>query len=137
MILSGSNITSTMTVSVLFYPVKSIQQIITSRRSSLICPVSDEEPKSKRNSLPWMQQAVSTIDENNYICVFITSVTTSLLSYVLSVSSEIIINSQGYRSCLVGCIQFTFHWKWTNGSDTNTRERSCCERSKWFQRPFL
>ncbi|XP_060817891.1 uncharacterized protein LOC132908177 isoform X1 [Bombus pascuorum] len=57
LILSGSNITSTMTVSVLFYPVKSIQQMITSRRSSLIFPISDEEPKSKRNSLPWMQQA--------------------------------------------------------------------------------
>lgn len=129
-----------MTVSVLFYPVKSIQQIITSRRSSLIFPTSDEEPKSKRNSLPWMQQAVSTIDENNYIRVFINTGindTSSLLSYVLSVSSEIIINSQGYRSRLIGCIQFTFHWKWTNGSDTNTRERSCCERSQWFQRSFL
>nr|XP_034188727.1 tricalbin-1-like isoform X2 [Osmia lignaria] len=55
--LSGSNSVSTMTVSVLFYPVKSVQQVITSRRSSLSFPMSDDEPKSKRNSLPWMQQA--------------------------------------------------------------------------------
>ncbi|KAK9299933.1 hypothetical protein QLX08_007168 [Tetragonisca angustula] len=57
LILSGSNVTSTMTVSVLFHPVKSVQQVVTSRRSSLIFPISDDEPKSKRNSLPWMQQA--------------------------------------------------------------------------------
>ncbi|XP_076749904.1 uncharacterized protein LOC143422843 isoform X2 [Xylocopa sonorina] len=57
LILSGSNNTSTMTVSVLFYPVKSVQQVITSRRSSMSFPVSDDESKSKRNSLPWMQQA--------------------------------------------------------------------------------
>ncbi|KOX69793.1 Tricalbin-1, partial [Melipona quadrifasciata] len=57
LILSGSNVTSTMTVSVLFHPVKSVQQVVTSRRSSLIFPISDDEPKCKRNSLPWMQQA--------------------------------------------------------------------------------
>ena len=50
---------STMTVSVLFYPVRSVQQVTTSRRNSVIPPTIDEEPKSKRNSLPWMQQAVS------------------------------------------------------------------------------
>ncbi|XP_076303310.1 uncharacterized protein LOC143221730 isoform X2 [Lasioglossum baleicum] len=55
--LSGSNNMSTMTVSVMFYPVKSVQQVVTSRRSSLALPVSDDEPKTKRNSLPWMQQA--------------------------------------------------------------------------------
>ncbi|KAG7206474.1 hypothetical protein KM043_003819 [Ampulex compressa] len=55
--LSGSNNMSTMTVSVLFYPVKSVQQVVTSRRSSVVPPASDDEPKSKRNSLPWMQQA--------------------------------------------------------------------------------
>ncbi|XP_076236391.1 uncharacterized protein LOC143180510 [Calliopsis andreniformis] len=55
--LSGSNNMSTMTVSVLFYPVKSVQQVVTSRRSSITLPASDDEPKSKRNSLPWMQQA--------------------------------------------------------------------------------
>ncbi|XP_076376389.1 uncharacterized protein LOC117225022 isoform X1 [Megalopta genalis] len=55
--LSGSNNMSTMTVSVMFHPVKSVQQVVTSRRSSLALPVSDDEPKTKRNSLPWMQQA--------------------------------------------------------------------------------
>ncbi|XP_011333563.2 uncharacterized protein LOC105277101 isoform X2 [Ooceraea biroi] len=56
--LSGSNnVTSTMTISVLFYPVKSIQQVVTSRRSSLVPTTLDDEPKIKRNSLPWMQQA--------------------------------------------------------------------------------
>ncbi|XP_053973613.1 uncharacterized protein LOC128873790 isoform X2 [Hylaeus volcanicus] len=55
--LSGSNNMSTMTVSVMFHPIKSVQQVITSRRSSLALPVSDDEPKSKRNSIPWMQQA--------------------------------------------------------------------------------
>lgn len=55
--LSGSNNISAMTVSVLFYPVKSVQQVTTSRRSSMTLPASDDEPKSKRNSLPWMQQA--------------------------------------------------------------------------------
>ena len=55
--LSGSNNMSAMTVSVLFYPVRSVQQVVTSRRSSLTLPMSDDEPKSKRNSLPWMQQA--------------------------------------------------------------------------------
>ncbi|XP_043280292.1 uncharacterized protein [Venturia canescens] len=55
--LSGSNGGSTMTVSVLFYPVRSVQQVIPSRRSS-IAPMTDaDEPKGKRNSLPWMQQA--------------------------------------------------------------------------------
>ncbi|XP_043786449.1 tricalbin-1-like isoform X2 [Apis laboriosa] len=57
LVLNGSNVTSTMIISVLFYPVKSIQQVVTSRRSSLTFPISDDEPKSKRNSLPWMQQA--------------------------------------------------------------------------------
>ena len=61
LVLNGSNVTSTMIVSVLFYPVKSIQEVVTSRRSSLTFPISDDEPKSKRNSLPWMQQAVSII----------------------------------------------------------------------------
>ncbi|XP_012280537.1 tricalbin-1 [Orussus abietinus] len=55
--LSGSNSMSTLTVSVLFYPVKSVQQVVTSRRSSMVPVSSDEEPKTKRNSLPWMQQA--------------------------------------------------------------------------------
>lgn len=57
--LSGSNIMSTMTISVLFYPVKTIQQVVTSRRSSIVPIIVDDEPKIKRNSLPWMQQAVS------------------------------------------------------------------------------
>lgn len=48
-----------MTVSVLFYPVKSIQQVLTSRRSSVVQTMIEDEPKIKRNSLPWMQQAVS------------------------------------------------------------------------------
>ncbi|XP_043263343.1 tricalbin-3-like isoform X4 [Colletes gigas] len=65
--LSGSNNMSTMTVSVMFYPVKSVQQVITSRRSSLALPVSDDEPKSKRNSLPWMQQAVSEINKKDHL----------------------------------------------------------------------
>jgi len=56
--LSGSNIAATMTVSVLFYPIKSVQQVVNSRRSSLIPTTLDDEPKIKRNSLPWMQQAV-------------------------------------------------------------------------------
>lgn len=56
--LSGSNIASTMTVSVLFYPIKSVQQVVNSRRSSLVPITLDDEPKIKRNSLPWMQQAV-------------------------------------------------------------------------------
>lgn len=56
--LSGSNIASTMTISVLFYPVKSVQQVVNSRRSSLVPTTLDDEPKIKRNSLPWMQQAV-------------------------------------------------------------------------------
>ncbi|XP_015584742.1 uncharacterized protein LOC107262744 isoform X2 [Cephus cinctus] len=55
--LSGSNSMSTLTVSVLFYPVTSVQQVMTSRRSSIVPPASDDEPKAKRNSLPWMQQA--------------------------------------------------------------------------------
>ncbi|XP_011260825.1 uncharacterized protein LOC105254043 isoform X3 [Camponotus floridanus] len=55
--LSGSNIASSMTVSVLFYPVKSIQQVVSSRRSSIVPTTLDDEPKIKRNSLPWMQQA--------------------------------------------------------------------------------
>ncbi|XP_015190898.1 PREDICTED: extended synaptotagmin-2-B isoform X4 [Polistes dominula] len=55
--LNGTNSVSTMTVSVLFYPVKSVQQVVTSRRSSMVPVGSDDEPKSKRNSLPWMQQA--------------------------------------------------------------------------------
>ncbi|XP_035733032.1 uncharacterized protein LOC118446471 isoform X2 [Vespa mandarinia] len=55
--LNGTNSVSTMTVSVLFYPVKSVQQVVTSRRSSMVPVASDDEPKSKRNSLPWMQQA--------------------------------------------------------------------------------
>ncbi|GAB1862970.1 Protein piccolo [Camponotus japonicus] len=55
--LSGSNIASSMTVSVLFYPVKSIQQVVSSRRSSIAPTTLDDEPKIKRNSLPWMQQA--------------------------------------------------------------------------------
>ncbi|KAG5316379.1 SYT5 protein, partial [Acromyrmex insinuator] len=55
--LSGSNIASTMTISVLFYPIKSVQQVVNSRRSSLIPTTLDDEPKIKRNSLPWMQQA--------------------------------------------------------------------------------
>ncbi|XP_076387531.1 uncharacterized protein LOC100880539 isoform X3 [Megachile rotundata] len=57
LILNGSYNMSTMRVSVLFYPVNSVQQVITSRRSSMSFPISDDEPKSKRNSLPWMQQA--------------------------------------------------------------------------------
>ncbi|XP_051166323.1 uncharacterized protein LOC127284735 isoform X5 [Leptopilina boulardi] len=57
LVLSGSTNISTMTVSVLFYPVKSVQQVVTSRRNSVIPPSIDEEPKTKRNSLPWMQQA--------------------------------------------------------------------------------
>ncbi|XP_043477779.1 uncharacterized protein LOC122508474 isoform X2 [Leptopilina heterotoma] len=57
LVLSGSTNLSTMTVSVLFYPVKSVQQVVTSRRNSVIPPSIDEEPKTKRNSLPWMQQA--------------------------------------------------------------------------------
>lgn len=56
LMLSGSNIASSMTISVLFYPVKSIQQVVSSRRSSIV-PTTDDEPKIKRNSLPWMQQA--------------------------------------------------------------------------------
>ncbi|XP_033211411.1 uncharacterized protein LOC117169247 isoform X2 [Belonocnema kinseyi] len=59
LVLSGSTNMSTLTVSVLFYPVKSVQQVVTSRRNSVIPPSIDEEPKSKRNSIPWMQQAVS------------------------------------------------------------------------------
>ncbi|XP_025157748.1 tricalbin-3-like isoform X3 [Harpegnathos saltator] len=55
--LNGTNIVSTMTVSVLFYPVKSIQQVLTSRRSSMAPTMIEDEPKIKRNSLPWMQQA--------------------------------------------------------------------------------
>nr|XP_050852356.1 uncharacterized protein LOC127064819 isoform X3 [Vespula vulgaris] len=55
--LNGTNSISTMTVSILFYPVKSVQQVVTSRRSSMVPVASDDEPKSKRNSLPWMQQA--------------------------------------------------------------------------------
>ncbi|XP_066593483.1 uncharacterized protein [Prorops nasuta] len=55
--LSGSNNMSTMTVSVLFYPVKTVQQVVTSRRSSIVPQAADDEPKNKRNSLPWMQQA--------------------------------------------------------------------------------
>ncbi|XP_011687218.1 PREDICTED: uncharacterized protein LOC105449622 isoform X1 [Wasmannia auropunctata] len=55
--LSGSNIASSMTVSVLFYPIKSVQQVVNSRRSSLVPTTLDDEPKIKRNSLPWMQQA--------------------------------------------------------------------------------
>ncbi|XP_029679460.1 uncharacterized protein LOC115245325 isoform X3 [Formica exsecta] len=55
--LSGSNMASSMTVSVLFYPVKSIQQAVSSRRSSIVPIMLDDEPKIKRNSLPWMQQA--------------------------------------------------------------------------------
>ncbi|XP_046821749.1 tricalbin-1-like isoform X2 [Vespa crabro] len=55
--LNGTNSVSTMTVSVLFYPVKSVQQVVTSRRSSMVPVASDDEPKLKRNSLPWMQQA--------------------------------------------------------------------------------
>lgn len=69
--LSGSNNMSTMTVSVMFYPVKSVQQVITSRRSSLALPISDDEPKSKRNSLPWMQQAVSGIDKKDHLFVLL------------------------------------------------------------------
>ncbi|CAK9818685.1 TCB1 [Anthophora plagiata] len=57
LILRGSNNMSTMTVSVLFYPVRSVQQMVTSRRNSLTVPISDDEPKTKRNSLPWIQQA--------------------------------------------------------------------------------
>ncbi|XP_017880570.1 uncharacterized protein LOC108625242 isoform X2 [Ceratina calcarata] len=57
LVLSGSNNASAMTVSVLFYPVKSVQQVITSRRSSMTFPMSDDDSKTKRNSLPWMQQA--------------------------------------------------------------------------------
>lgn len=59
--LSGSNIASSMTISVLFYPVKSIQQVVSSRRSSIV-PTTDDEPKIKRNSLPWMQQAVNLLE---------------------------------------------------------------------------
>ncbi|XP_071647824.1 uncharacterized protein [Temnothorax longispinosus] len=55
--LNGSNIASSMTVSVLFYPIKSVQQVVNSRRSSLVPTTLDDEPKIKRNSLPWMQQA--------------------------------------------------------------------------------
>ncbi|KAL7288878.1 hypothetical protein TKK_0016848 [Trichogramma kaykai] len=55
--LSGSNGQSTMTVSVLFHPVKSVHQNPISRRSSVNQCVDDDEPKTKRNSLPWMQQA--------------------------------------------------------------------------------
>ncbi|KMQ94109.1 protein piccolo, partial [Lasius niger] len=57
LVLSGANIASSMTVSVLFYPVKSIQQVVSSRRSSIVPITVDDEPKIKRNSLPWMQQA--------------------------------------------------------------------------------
>lgn len=60
--LNGSNIASSMTVSVLFYPVKSIQQVVSSRRSSIAPTTLDDEPKIKRNSLPWMQQAVNLLE---------------------------------------------------------------------------
>lgn len=60
--LSGSNMASSMTVSVLFYPVKSIQQAVSSRRSSIVPIMLDDEPKIKRNSLPWMQQAVNLLE---------------------------------------------------------------------------
>ncbi|XP_014211162.1 uncharacterized protein LOC106641296 [Copidosoma floridanum] len=55
--LSGSNGMSTMTVSVLFHPVRSVQQMTASRKNSDNQVVIEDEPKSKRNSLPWMQQA--------------------------------------------------------------------------------
>ncbi|XP_048513229.1 tricalbin-1-like isoform X3 [Athalia rosae] len=55
--LSGSSGSSTITVSVLFHPVRSVQQVVNSRRGSIAPPASDDEPKMKRNSLPWMQQA--------------------------------------------------------------------------------
>ncbi|XP_058799438.1 uncharacterized protein LOC131668950 isoform X2 [Phymastichus coffea] len=55
--LSGSSSQSTMTVSVLFHPVRSVQQISSSRRNSVNQLAAEDEPKNKRNSLPWMQQA--------------------------------------------------------------------------------
>lgn len=61
LVLSGANGGSTMTVSVLFYPVRSVQQVISSRRSSIAPMINEDEPKGKRNSLPWMQQAVCHI----------------------------------------------------------------------------
>ncbi|XP_046627251.1 tricalbin-1-like isoform X1 [Neodiprion virginianus] len=55
--LSGSSGSSTVTVSVLFHPVRSVQQVVSSRRGSIAPIGSDDDPKMKRNSLPWMQQA--------------------------------------------------------------------------------
>ena len=68
-----------MTVSVLFHPVRSVQQVMPSRRNSIAPNMSDDEPKAKRNSLPWMQQAVnlSTIINiivygQNFMAIFTT-----------------------------------------------------------------
>jgi len=129
--LSGSNIAATMTVSVLFYPIKSVQQVVNSRRSSLIPTTLDDEPKIKRNSLPWMQQAVRYKVLHLFGKNFYVNVTQ------VKILSEAAINAQGRWSCLLRYIQSSIHWKRFDGSDVVTRKGSRCEGSERFQRSFL
>lgn len=120
-----------MTISVLFYPIKSVQQVVNSRRSSLVPTTLDDEPKIKRNSLPWMQQAVCI---KSYIYPeknFYVRVHESLKL------SETVINAQGHRSRLLRYIQSSVHWKRFDGGDVVAREGSRCERFEWLQRSLL
>ncbi|XP_011496650.1 PREDICTED: tricalbin-1-like [Ceratosolen solmsi marchali] len=79
--LSGSNGLSTMTVSVLFHPIRSVQQALASRRNSVNQAVAEDEPKAKRNSLPWMQQAKLLLTHRDI------DATTSDVSSLLSTGS--------------------------------------------------
>lgn len=123
-----------MTVSVLFYPVKSIQQVVTSRRSSVVPTMLDDEPKIKRNSLPWMQQAVSSEKSRIYLEIYFLPMSFSLR---LKMLPEAVINAQGCRSCLLRDIQSIVHRKRLDGGDAAAREGSRREGLERFQRSFL
>lgn len=121
-----------MTVSVLFYPIKSVQQVVNSRRSSLVPTTLDDEPKIKRNSLPWMQQAV------RYLFLYLSGKNFHVSAHSsLKILSEAAINAQGRRSRLLRYIQSPLNRKRFDGGDAAAREGSRREGSERFQRSLL